>query len=395
MSASPNVLLRVHYYGKDSPKRGFYSSSKTNGDYLGYMDKGHRSGEFSDYMDYQGNREKSFGVFDEFGLMDEERKSSFRQSLQGTDSIIWDIIVSTEERFGKERLKSWRSAKDLLKAELPKFLKDNNMSYSNVSWCAALHENTDNRHVHLLLHEKEMQCYDPDTKRKRFHRGVLSKLSMEDFKIRIEQRLLGHEHSLHLYRDELLKMEEEKLKGVDSKAVYSKDLKSMLLELYRKTPKGEYGYESKKADEIRPLVDQITTYMLTGDDSSMRMFMDLLRKLKQRDEETKAMCLRGKIDPSPHLIASSFKSDLYRRCGNKILKYIRTAQGLECRSEKGDKAKKGRWDEKARRGFLFSKALRLDAEVSNERIEVFDEFQRLLKKAEYERLVEEGVIEAR
>ncbi len=395
MSGSPNVLLRIHYYEKGSDKRDFYSSQKTNNDYLGYMDKGHRSGQYADYMDYQGNREKSSGVFDENGLMDERRKAEFRKGLQATDSSIWDVIISTEERFGKERLRSWQAAKDMLKAELPKFLKDNRMSYRNVAWCAALHENTDNRHIHLLLHEKQMEIYDPDTKRKRFHRGTLSKLSMEDFRIRIEQRLMGHEHSLHLYRDELLKREEEKLKGLDPKAVYSKDLKAMLLELYRKAPKGNYGYGSEKANEIRPLIDQITTYMLTGDDASMRLFMDLLRKLKQKDEETKAICLRGKIDPSPHLIASSFKKDLYRRCGNKILKHIRTAQSLESGYKKGDDTQKERWNEKTRRKFLFDKALRLDAEVSNERIEVFDEFQRLLRKAEHDRLVEEGVIEAR
>jgi hypothetical protein len=394
MSQSPNILLRLHYYEKDSPKRSFYSSQKTNGDYLCYMDNGHRSGKYQDYMDYQGNREKSSGVFDEYGLMDEKRKSKFRKSIQSTDSIIWDIIVSTEENFGKEKLRTWQSAKDVIKAELPKFLKDNNMPYSNIAWCGALHENTDNRHIHLLMHEKEMVCFDPDTKKKRFHQGILSKLSMEDFKVRIEQRLLGHEHSLHQYRDELLRLEEEKLKNVDSKAVYSKDLKAMLLELYRKAPKGEYGYESKKADEIRPMVDQITTYMLTNDDSSMAIFMDLLRKLKKRDEETKEICLRNKIDPTPHLIASSFKKDLYRRCGNKILKHIRTSQSLENKFMKGDVNQKKRWNEKARRKYLFSKALKLDSEISTERMAVFDEFQRLLKKAEYDRLVEEGVIEA-
>lgn len=394
MSTSPNILLRVHYYDPKSEKRGFYASERTNSDYLGYMDKGHRSGKYSDYMDYQGNREKCSGVFDGNGLMDEKKKSEFRKELKETLSVIWDMIVSTEEEYGKEKLSSWKSAMELIKAELPKFLEDNHMSIDNVGWCGALHENTDNRHIHLLLFEKKMECFDPDTKKMRFHQGTLNKLSMEDFKIRIEQRLDGHEHSFHRYRDKLLAMEKERLEGVDDKAVYSKDLKSMLLELYRKTPKGAYGYRSKKADPIRPLVDSITTYMLTGDESSLLLFMELLGKLKKRDEEVKRICQRDKIDPSPHLLAEKFKEDLYRRCGNEILGYIRKADCMESKLANDDATRKRRWDEKRRRGYLFSKAMKLDGLVSQERISVFDEYRRALQNAEYQRLKEEGVIEA-
>ena len=394
MSQSPNILLRVHYYEPNSGKRGFDASERTNSDYLGYMDKGHRSGKYSDYMDYQGNREKSSGVFDADGLMDERKKLEFRKELKKTLSVIWDMIVSTEESYGKEKLSSWKQAMEVIKKELPKFLEDNHMSIDNVGWCGALHENTDNRHIHLLLYEKRMECFDPDTKKRRFHKGTLSKLSMEDFKIRIEQRLDGHEHSFHRYRDKLLALEKERLEEVDDKAVYSKDLKSMLLELYRKAPKGKYGYLSHKADPVRSLIDSITTYMLTGDEASLFLFMELLRKLKKRDEEVKRICERDKIDPSSHLLSQKFKDDLYRRCGNQILDYIRKANGMESQAEGSDITRKRRWDEKRRRGYLFSKAMKLDGLVSQERISVFDEYQRALENAEYQRLREEGAIEA-
>lgn len=394
MTASPNVLVRVRYYEKGSEKRGFYASEKTNDDYLGYIDSGHRAGEYSDYMDYEGNREKSAGVFSTNGLLTAKEKSDVRRMLKATDSVIWDIVVSTEESYGKAKLTSWRSAQEVLRQELPKFLKDNRMSIDNVIWVAGLHENTDNRHIHLLLFEKEMSCFDPDTKKKRFHRGMLSKLSLENFKLRVERRLNGNEYSLHQHRDRLLEIEEEKLKEVDSSAVYSKDLKGMLLELYRKAPKGYYGYQSHEADEIRPLVDQITTYMLTGDDPSMQAFMALMRRLKERDRETREICERGRIDPAPHLVSKAFRDDLYRRCGNRILRYVRNAQEMKGDFQKGGPEQRKRWDEKAKRGWLYSRAARLDAEVSRERIESFDEFERLLEKAEYDRLVEEGVIEA-
>ena len=49
MTSSPNVLVRVRYYDKGSDKRGFYASEKTNDDYLGYIDSGHKAGKYSDY----------------------------------------------------------------------------------------------------------------------------------------------------------------------------------------------------------------------------------------------------------------------------------------------------------------------------------------------------------
>jgi len=394
MTSSPNVLVRVRYYDKGSDKRGFYASEKTNDDYLGYIDSGHKAGKYSDYMDYQGNREKTTGVFSTNGLLTPEEKANVRKMLKATDSVIWDIVISTEENYGKDKLTSWRSAQEVLNQELPIFLKDNRMSIDRCCWVAGLHENTDNRHIHLLLFEKEMECFDPDTKQMRFHRGMLSRLALEDFKLRIERRLNGHEYSLHQYRDKLLDLEDQKLQDIDDTAVYTKDLKSMLLDLYRELPKGNFGYESHKADEIRPLVDQITTYMLTGDELSMSTFMSLMRKLKKRDEETREICERNKVDPAPHLVSKAFKDDIYRRCGNKILKYIRTAQDMKGDFRKGGNEQKKRWDEKVRRGWLYSRAARLDADVNRERIESFDTFERLLEKAEHDRLVEEGVIEA-
>jgi hypothetical protein len=78
------------------------------------------------------------------------------------------------------------------------------------------------------------------------HRGrrnsitaTLSKLSLEDFKVRIEQRLDGHEYAFHQVRDKLLADEDEKLKKPDMRAIYDKDLKEMLLEAYRSLPTEE------------------------------------------------------------------------------------------------------------------------------------------------------------
>lgn len=395
MSEAPNVLVRSRFYAKGSKKRPFYSSQNTKkGDYLNYVDKGGKAGKYLDFMDYAGNREKSSGAFDANGLLTEKRKAEIRDGLKATDSVVWDVIISFSEDYGKEKMASWRNAQDLVTSELPNFLKANHIPYEKVVWFAGLHENTDNRHIHLSFYETEPTAFDTDTGEKKFHYGFLSKLSLEDFKVRIEQRLDGHEYAFHQIRDKLLADEDEKLKKPDMRAIYDKDLKELLLEAYRSLPPKKAGYESHDMDEIRPAIDRITTYMMT-DENSMSTFMELMRKLKLRDEETKAICLRSKVDPGRYLLSARFHKDLYRRCGNKVIAYLYSAKGMHGEFRQSAKPEeKMRWDEKMRRGWLYSRAARLNQEVDDERVDVFAEFECLLAKAEHDRLVEEGVIEA-
>jgi hypothetical protein len=236
MTEAPNVLVRSRFYAKGSKKRPFYSSQNTKkGDYLNYVDKGGKAGKYLDFMDYAGNREKSSGAFDANGLLTEKRKAEIRDGLKATDSVVWDVIISFSEDYGKEKMASWRNAQDLITSELPNFLKANHIPYEKVVWFAGLHENTDNRHIHLSFYETEPTAFDTDTGEKKFHYGFLSKLSLEDFKVRIEQRLDGHEYAFHQIRDKLLTDEDEKLKKPDMRAIYDKDLKELLLEAYRRS----------------------------------------------------------------------------------------------------------------------------------------------------------------
>ena len=140
MSKTPNVIYKTRYYGPGSRKRNYYSSKDSSSDYLKYVDTGVKSGKYQDYMDYAGNREKSSGVFSRNGLLTMDEKKVMREKLSTTESVIWDSLITFEEKYGKEKMKSWRSAKELIEKEFPKLLKDNNMSYENILWYAGLHE---------------------------------------------------------------------------------------------------------------------------------------------------------------------------------------------------------------------------------------------------------------
>lgn len=130
---APNVLVRFHYYPIDDKKRRFYGSQDTlGGNCLNYIDTGVRVGKYSDYLDYASNREKTIGTFGPNGLPTKENKQTIRRELSKTTSNIWDMLISFEENFGKEKIKNWHNAMDLINSEFPKLLKDNNMLIDNV-----------------------------------------------------------------------------------------------------------------------------------------------------------------------------------------------------------------------------------------------------------------------
>lgn len=391
---TPNVVFRCHYYTKKSKEYAFYSSQKSNSDYLNYIDKGIKDGHPVDYLAYSGNPEKSSGLFGPSGLLSFREKAKVRKKLRATDSQIWDCVISFEENFGKEHMKSYLDAKNLLNDELPNFLKSNGMDITNVTWVAGLHENTENRHIHLCFFENEPRRIVANKKERQYHNGSLKQVSIDDFKVRIEQGLTGAKFSIFSERDEILSKADSYFDSeIDSRSLFDRRLRESLESLYQKLPEGGTDYSSHRTDEIRDEVDSVTRFFLMKDNVSSLEYLTFLKKLSDKDEETKRVCESQHLDPSPYLLSEKLQKDLYRRIGNKVLKYLRKSKNQHSSIKADyDPNRKMRWDEKKRRSYLFSHLKSLGYEVSEERNGVFDEYERLLEKAEYERMLENGVI---
>ena len=388
MSAkTPNVLFRAQYYTKDSKEYGFYSSRDSSNDYLNYVSTGAKSGKVRDYLDYAGNEEKSSGAFSSKGLLTPKEKKEIREGLKNTKAQIWSCLLSFEEQFGKEHLKSWLDAKEIIEKEFPKFLKENNIRYDNIVWFAGMHENTDNRHIHICFFEKEPLRITSRSKEPRFHEGTLKRISMENLKIRVEQRMSGIEYDIKSSRNEIISKSEEYLnQAVNSSVAFDKTVKEKLIGLYRRLPNGNFGYESHKLDAYRDEIDDITTHYLMNDAKATNQYVNLLRKLSESDRKTKELCEAQHIDYKPHMKAEKFRKDLYRRIGNRILKHIRDARTKESSFlYEISLEKKKRYDEKKRMAFLLGKVASLSKAVYKDRNDIFDEFERLLQEAEYEK----------
>ncbi len=347
-------------------------------------------------MGYAGNPEKSSGVFGEGGLLTKEQMKELRSMLRTTDSNIWHAIISFTEEFGEKYMTSYHDALELLKAELPKFFKDIGIAEDNVVWYAGLHENTDNQHIHLGFFEKEPRIIRRD-KEKRFRFGRIGQEPMDRFRIRVEEYLTDTSMDIKRSRRNLTDTAMDTLFHLRVLNSQERELKRRLLALYRALPtEGRISYNSKNMDGLRRQIDMLVTYIITSNPSLKRDYATFCSELARFDANRRRICEEQHIkDVEIYFVADKYTRDLYRRLGDKVIKASVAIQ------RKGEAEKKAcrttrlkKQAESKNRAYLLERALRIGAEVDDEAIRCFEEYRRRLAKAEYNRLVEEGEIEA-
>lgn len=385
----PNVIVRLKYYGKEHPRRAFYASGQTE-DYLRYVDKGGKAG-YADYLGYADNREKSCGVFGKDGTLSPAQKKELRKVLKTTDSVIWDMVVSFEEEYGKSHLKSADAARELLSTLLNRFFKKAGLNPKNMTWFAGLHENTDNRHIHVSFWENApVFTRQQDREHKHFHGGKLRQVGIDDFKIAIE----NHYSLLATHVKEKRKNLLEKASKTISQTPHG-TLSALFIQLYEQIPKtGRISYKSENMASVRKLADEITTYMLKTNPVLKSEYEIFRYELMRRDEQIREFCRKQKIpNEEDFLVADKTVNDLYRRLGNKV---IERALELKRKFKKAERTASGR---KRYHGKSVVQALcdtaYWNAVYEEESIRLFEEFREKLETAREQAELEESEMQSK
>lgn len=404
---TPNVLIRIRYVkkgevkGTDSIKAKayedrykFYSSNQKD-DYVSYMDQGSKEGEVNDYISYQGNLEKSHGVFNAKGLLSNADKKEIRQMLRTTDSPIWDMVISFEHDFGLRKIKSYKDAMELVKKELPSFLKRNGIKEDNVIYFAALHENTDNRHIHLSFFEKEPTHKRANKEGTYFHNGRIILASVEALKVKMEEELSDNKYFFESYRRNLISSTEEALNELQFRNSNEQQLKLKLKELHEVLPKGKASYGSLKMAPYRHLINEAEYLLMELNPGLKNEYFKLKEDLSKRDEEIKRICESQKIDSEQYMLTNKYMTDFHKRIGNQIINYVKEFEwNAEFNENLSLKAETFiRRVEKTKRKALIRRASTLIGRVNVEATTVFEEYERAIRNAEYEIMVENGEIE--
>ena len=174
-----------------------------------------------------------------------------------------------------------------------------------------------------------------------------------------------------------------------------KKIKKKLAELFHKIPKGKLGYGHKSMESLRPLIDEIASLIMSQNPSLLEEYKRLKKDLEERDLRVRRICESQHIDPERYMLTDKYLKDFNRRVGNKIIEYAKKYE-LDSKWEGLSYEKQALMRNRIKRNntLLFKSTATLNKMVAREADKVFTDFRKRLKEAEYQRLVEEGVIEA-
>ena len=389
----PNVNLFLNYIeslvGQDKEyiennceQRAFYSC-KNDFDYVGYVNKG--SKEQLDYISYSGDNEKSLGIFNQNGLLNEKDISELRNRLRTTRSVIWHGVISFTEEFGNKYCDTYEKAYNLMKTEMPRFFKNAGLNPKNIIWYAGLHTNTDNKHIHFSFFEKEPLRKFRDKEGVQYSKGHIAIGVIRQFKKSIELKLLNLSSEIVLNRTSITN-EFKKLE----RTIFVKKIKE-LIEILPLT--GRMSYDSKEIEKFKKKIDNVVNAMIMTNASLRQKLYDFDYLVSKKDEEIRNINKRMKQDENKNLLKEKYKLDLYRRLGNIVLGVVKDIRKEQRKFDYNTRKRTTQKRlEKAKRRALFKNCERLNYLSTQEVINAFQEFLHKLDEANYKRLQEEGVI---
>lgn len=394
--SSPNVVCQIYFLDNEQAlaknplreekygaKRRFYSCKNSKYNYVDYVQDG--SKKPLDYVDYSGNSEKSTGVFNADGLLTKEQRKSIKKALSETKSVIWHGFMSFTEEFGNLYCNDYESAYRMMKTEFPRFLKSAGLDPKNVIWYAGLHENTDNRHIHFSFFEKEPMKYRARSNNRHFSNGKLPYYSIEQFKLRAEQKLTDSTAQLKLARKQLTESTKNVLFSAQSPLRYNREIQTLMLRLLETLPAtGRLSYDSKNIEPFRPQIQEIINCVIRSDRNTYESYVNFCRVISDKDKDTMRILSNLKIKPEQwdrFLISDKYMDDLYRRLGNQVLNSLRVYKG-KLKPAKSRLANK-RIRRSVRTG-LIAYCAKLNAIIEHEAQEAFEEYYEKIRERDTE-----------
>lgn len=316
-----NIVFKCYYYktkdkynpdknAKEIQRRDFLSCNGSY-NYLSCVDTGAENKLPKDYAEYVGNNEKSCGVFTKDGLLSDKQNRYLRKQLRETKSCIWDCVISFREEFGNEYCRDYEQAYKFLVKELPKFFKRAGLDKDNIVWYAGLHENTENKHIHISFFEKEPKFYANGGKLK-FHSGKIDKEVLLTSKVMFERALTNKSAEIVKARKDL----SEKYKLGLSPYEITRTMKKKLLELYHEIPtNGRISYDGANMEFLKKKIDDTTECVLYANSQTKKSYQDFRLKIYDYQEWQSK---QYKHMPDKYN-ASIYYEDLMRRLGNMTI----------------------------------------------------------------------------
>lgn len=267
-----------------------------------------------DLLSYANERPGSTGAFDAKGDITPERSAEIRSELQRTKSIIWTGVLSFEEEYGKLYCNDKAAAQALMAATFQSLFAKSHLKYENIDWYAALHENTDNRHIHICFWEKEPTFTKKGSKEFHFaERGKFRTEAIDNFKFAVAKYF-----------------EVESLASYKSRDAFRKDFRQNMNTERRKLPflsiledvkkSGSWQF-ARQTPEAQDKILKFAFDIIKAHDNLKQQYDNYVAELLKQQQQYIDLCNANKLEVSADIknFANKNIKDLHNRIGNDVL----------------------------------------------------------------------------
>ena len=336
---TPAVVIKTKFYEADNSN---WKIGK--GDILDYFEKPEKfvpkinadhavkSKSSKDFQDYMDNPEKSLGVFndmtDKFTDNDKERFRSFERKSKESGCPKYIFVLSFDNDYLKEN--GYMDSSGVLNHEKMRNVArqsihalvdaSHKLDSDNCDYCACIHLNTDNIHIHYALLEKEMRedrkVTKKGSKQNCIEQEALRKAKAKAIQIIGQNNIRDRNKKLYELRQQVLLPQLSTAYNYSMKDIYN--LASIL------PSDKQWQYNRKRMERYRKPINDCIDSIIRSDKkllSAWQLYNSELNNMQKYYERAYG----GEDMVDYKLYKSNQLEDFYARAGNSLLNYIKSA----------------------------------------------------------------------
>lgn len=323
-------------------------------------------------IDEYMTRFNTLGAFNLGGAMTQRELDDWIEGARKTPGIIWHGVLSLPA--WQSKYVGYEDMERLVRQTFGSFLRNAGFDPNNIALLAAMHENTENKHIHFTFYEKAPKYRDKYGELHYRKKGKISEQAITEYRMSATAYLDENKRSLTKYRDAVINA----LRGVPT----DNDLYTALNTLADRLPKrGRLQYNSDNIAPYRKDIDNVVQMLLRSSPSAMQAHKNVLSEIARRGS---AIAETGAKSEYVKRITNEYKS----RLGNVVLGMVKQYRSnpkarLGTRGEPKT-CKQHKAAARRRRSYgarIIQSAIRI---LNGERKSLQDNFTRELQRAERE-----------
>lgn len=275
---TPPSNLRGNVRAEYMARRKFYNLTSSY-NFFTYALNGKKVTKNANAEHYFTREGVNSGLFNFEGAMNDAQIEELKAKLKDTDSIIWHGFVSFEEQF-TDAFSTQENAIKFMRQTFRAFFEHTHLKRDNLEFYAALHEDTDNRHIHFAFFEKQPKRRDKDGNLCFTKKGKIDAKAIDNYLVSANMHLDEHGSEYYCARDKAMEQLNIARKGVASGIIRSYTLNKELDSLIESLPTtGRLQYGAANMVDLRPQIDRVADLLIRTDLKAIKAQEEMLHQL--------------------------------------------------------------------------------------------------------------------